>query len=84
MNIKKFYLANLRQAVSTFGAKLWNEIPGKMRDVKNVFKQKLISVLFEILKDKHDYLDATMVTQEITSRHPKPIKPIKQICLSCF
>ena len=34
------------------GAKLWNEIPGRMRDIsKKVFKRKLISVLFEILKD---------------------------------
>ena len=33
-------------------AKLWNEIPGRMRDMsKKVFKRKLISVLFEILKD---------------------------------
>jgi len=39
--IEKFYLENLRQAVSIFGAKLWNEIPGKMRDVKKVFKRKL-------------------------------------------
>ena len=37
-----------------------------------VFKRKLISVLFEILKDKDDYLDATMITQEIKSRNPKP------------
>ena len=42
------------------------------RDVKKVFNRKLISVLFEILKDKDDYLDATMITQEIKSRHPKP------------
>ena len=34
------------------GAKLWNEIPGRMKDMsKKVFKRKLISVLFEILKD---------------------------------
>ena len=35
---------------------------------QKVFKQKLISVFFEILKDKDDYLDATMITQEIKSR----------------
>ena len=39
---------------------------------KKVFRLKLISVLFEILKDKDDYLDATMITREIKSRNPKP------------
>ena len=73
MYIKKFNLEKLRQAVPIFGAKLWNEIPGRMRDMsKKVFKRKLISVLFGILKDKDDYLDATMITWEIKSRNPEP------------
>ena len=39
MYIKKFNLEKLRQAVPIFGAKLWNEIPGGMRDMsKKVFK----------------------------------------------
>ena len=63
MYIKKFNLEKLRQAVPTFGAKLWNEIPGRMKDMsKKVFKRKFISVLFGISKDKDDYLDATMIT----------------------
>ena len=87
MYIKKFNLKKLRQVVPIFGAKLWNEIPGRMRDMsKKVFKRKLISVLFEILKDKD--LDATMTTREIKSQNGKPIASftgyIKQICLSCF
>ena len=52
MFITKFNLEKLRQAVPIFGAKLWNEIP--LRDttyVKKMFQQKLISVLYEILKD---------------------------------
>ena len=64
--IKQFNLKKLRLTVVVpiFGAKLWNEIPGRMRDTsKKVFKRKLISVLFEILKDKDDYLDATMITE---------------------
>ena len=70
MSIKKFNLEKLRQAVTIFGAKVWNE---RMRDMsKKVFKRKLISVLFEILEDKDDYLDATMITREIKSRNPKP------------
>ena len=71
--IKKFNLEKLRQAVPIFGAKLWNEIPGRMRDMsKKVFKRKLISVLFGILEDNDDYLDATMITREIKSRNPEP------------
>ena len=89
MYIKQFNLKKLRQVVPIFGAKLWNEIPGRMRDTsKKVFKRKLISVLFEILKDKDDYLDATMTTREIKSQNGKPIASfigyIKQICLSSF
>ena len=73
MYIKKFNLEKVRQAVPIFGAKVWNEIPGRMRDMsKKVFKRKVISVLFEILKDKDNYLDAAMITQEIKSRNPKP------------
>ena len=73
MDIKKFDLDKLRQAVPILSAKLWNEIPGRMRDMtKKVFKRKLISVLFEIWKDTDDYLDATMITREIKSRNPKP------------
>ena len=53
MYIKKFNLEKPRQAVPIFGAKVWNEMPGRMRDMsKQVFKQKLISVLFEIFKDR--------------------------------
>ena len=52
MYIQKFNLEKLRQAVPILIVKLWNEIPGRMRDMsKKVFKRKLISVLFEILKD---------------------------------
>ena len=29
--------------------------------VKKMFKRKLISALFEILKDKDDYLDVAMI-----------------------
>ena len=37
-----------------------------MRDMpEKVFKRKLISVPFGILKDRDDYLDATMITREI-------------------
>ena len=73
MDIKKFDLDKLRQAVPILSAKLWNEIPGTMGDMtKKVFKRKLISVLFGIWKDTDDYLDATMITREIKSRNPKP------------
>ena len=69
--IKKFNLEKLKQAVPIFGAKVWNDIPGRMRDMsKKVFNRKLISVLFGILKDNDDYLDATMITREIKSRNP--------------
>ena len=46
MYIKKFNLEKLRQAVSIFGAKLWNEIPGRMRDLsKKLYKRKSVSSL---------------------------------------
>ena len=54
MYIKKCNLEKLRQAVPNSGTKLWNEITGRMRDVKKVCKQKLISALFKKLKKKDD------------------------------
>ena len=55
-----------------------------MRDMsKKVFKRKLISVLFEILKDKDDNRDATMITQEIKSQNPKP-SLLSQVALDRF
>ena len=33
MYIKKFNLKKLRQAVPIFGAKVWNEMAGRMRDM---------------------------------------------------
>ena len=39
--------------------------------VKKRFQQKLISVLFEILKDNfYDYLGETMITQEVKFQNP--------------
>ena len=49
-------LEKLRQAVPILGAKLWNEIPGRMRDMSKM-------IIF---------LDATMITREIKSQNPKP------------
>ena len=65
---KNFNVEKLRQAVLLiFGAKLWTEIPGRMRDM---YKRKLI---YDSLNhDRLDYLDATMITREIKSRNPKP------------
>ena len=38
---------------------------------KEMFPRKLISALFEILKDNfYDYLDETMITQEIKLQNP--------------
>ena len=39
-----------------------------MRDMWKKIVQTNIRVLFEILKEKDDYLDATMITREIISR----------------
>ena len=59
-------------------------MPGRMRDIsKKAFTRKLISVLFELLKDRHDDLDATMITQEIKLRNPKP-KLLSQLALNRF
>ena len=46
-----------------------------MRNIvqKSVKKKiQLLIVLFEVLKEKDDYPDATMMTREMKSRNPKP------------
>ena len=55
-----------------------------MRDTsKKVCERKLISVLFKILKDKDDNLDATMITREIKSQNPKP-QLLSQVAFNRF
>ena len=69
---------------TSIASKVLKHIPSRMRDMsKKVFKRKLISVLFEILKDKDDYLDATMITREIKSRNPKPYL-LSQVALNRY
>ena len=45
MYIKKLNIEKLRQAVPIFGAELWNETAGRLKDMsKKMLKRKLISV----------------------------------------
>ena len=44
---KKNNLEKLRQAVSSFGAKLWNEIPGRMRDMSLKYSETKIITLMQ-------------------------------------
>ena len=47
------------------------DTPERYNVCQNRFQQKLIRVLFEILKDNfYDYLDETMITQEVKLQNP--------------
>ena len=65
MYIKKFNLEKLRQTFPILALDYGRDMS------KKAFTRKLISVLFELFKDKDDDLDATMITQEIKLRNPK-------------
>ena len=61
MYITKFNLEKLRQAVPIFIKIMEWDTTERYNVCKKMFKRKLISVLFEILKDKDDYLDVAMI-----------------------
>ena len=90
MYIKKFNLEKLRQAVPIFIKIMEWDTTERYNICKKMFQRKLIRVLFKILKDHffNDYLDETMITQEI--KYCKILNLsffhccIEQICLSCF
>ena len=56
--IKKSKLETERKSFSRIGAKLWNEIPTKLRTLpKVIFKRKISMILFNILESEDSYED---------------------------
>ena len=70
IEISRFCMQNIE--ISRFCAQNIEISRFCVENIEKVFERKLISVLFGILKDKDDYLDATMITREIKSRNPEP------------
>ena len=73
---KNFYILNkpnlekARRSIPILGAKLWNEIPSSVRELtKKGFKQKITSILYDILKDKDEYqIEVSRIATEIKLR----------------
>ena len=64
--IKQSRLEIQKNAFSRVGAKVWNEIPVSVRNLnKKKFKQKLHSILMNILKESDSYLDFHQISQRI-------------------
>ena len=73
MYITKFNLEKLRQAVPIFIKIMKWDTTKRYNVFKKNVSVKIISVLFEIIIKRqffYDYLDETMITQEIKLRNP--------------
>ena len=64
--IKKSKLEIERKSFSRIGAKLWNEIPVKLRTPpKLLFKKKIRMILFNILKSEDSYEDLESIISKV-------------------
>ena len=64
--IKKSKLEIERKSFSRIGAKLWNDIPTKLRTLPElIFKKKIRMILFNILEseDSCEDLDTTVISK---------------------
>ena len=64
--INKSKLEIVRKSFSRIGAKLWNEIPTKLRTLpKLFFKRKIRMILFNILESEDSYEDLEIIMSKI-------------------
>ena len=64
--IKKSNLEVKRKSFSVIGAKLWNEIPTKLRTLpKLIFKRKIRMILFNILESEDSYEDLESIISKV-------------------
>lgn len=64
--IKKSKLEIERKSFSRIGAKLWNEIPTKLRTLpKLIFKRKIHMILFNILESEDSYEDVESIISKV-------------------
>ena len=64
--IKKSKLEIERKSFSRIGAKLWNEIPSKLRTLpKLIFKRKIHMILFNILESEDSYEDVESIIAKV-------------------
>ena len=64
--IKKSNLEVKRKSLSVIGAKLWNEIPTKLRTLpKLIFKRKIRMILFNILESEDSYEDLESIISKV-------------------
>ena len=55
-----------RKSFSRIGAKLWNEIPTKLRELpKATFKKKIIMILLNILENEDSYKDLESIISKV-------------------
>ena len=68
---KNFYIQTSnteikRKSLSTTGAKLWDEIPTKLRELpKATFKKKIQMILWKILENEDSYKDLEFIISKV-------------------
>ena len=64
--IKTSRLSQTQGSFARFGAKLWNSLHDKFRQLpKNAFKKHIQSMLLSILEAEDDYVEAPIILQKI-------------------
>ena len=65
-NIQKSNTEIQRKSLSRIGAKLWNEIPTKLRTLpKATFKKKIQMILLKILENEDSYKDLEFIISKV-------------------
>ena len=73
---KNFYIQKSnteiqRKSVSRIGAKLWNEIPTKLRALpKATFKKRIQMILLKILENEDSYKDVEFIISKVNCYFP--------------
>ena len=63
---KNFYIEIKRKSFSRIGAKLWNEIPTKLRALpKATFEKKIQMILLNILQNEESYEDLESIISKV-------------------
>ena len=63
--IKKSNLEIKQKSFSVIGAKLWNEIPTKLRTLSKLIFKRKIRILFNILESEDSYEDLESIISKV-------------------
>ena len=65
--INCFRLKQNKNSFSRIGCKIWNSIPGNLRNLpKHIFKEKITTILFQNLQVQDSYVDVEQIISDMS------------------